>query len=177
MPEENNLHDSSQQQLLVFELDGEEFAAQITDLKEIVNMQEITPVPNSEEYIEGILNLRGSIVMVLNLEKKFNLHREGKCDPKHIIVAEKDDSIFGVIVDEVKGTVSVDAEKIQSPPSLINSKVHSDFIKGIVVIEPKKKQSKSRLLILIDLPSTLVAKDVEGIKHLTKNNPSPDVTK
>ncbi len=174
-------------QLVVFELDDEEYAVQITDLREIIRIPEITPIPNTPEFIRGILNLRGKIVVAVDLEKRFHLVRENKKAPRHIIIAEVNENIFGVIVDEVAEILRVSVASVQKTPALVSSKIHADYLKGVVVLdvedgtetltEEKCKEilekraaaglqggaaaeKKSRLLILLDLPKMLQEKEL-----------------
>ena len=146
-------------QLVVFELDKEEYAVPIEDLREIIRIPEIAPVPNSPEFIRGILNLRGTIVVVIDLEKRFHLVREGKTPPEHIVITEVSGSTFGVVVDRVSEVLRVPVSKIQPTPSLVSSKIHAEYLKGVVVLEEAQKvateTAKSRLLILLDLPKML----------------------
>lgn len=174
-------------QLVVFELDDEEYAVQITDLREIIRIPEITPIPNTPEFIRGILNLRGKIVVAVDLEKRFHLVRENKKAPRHIIIAEVNENVFGVIVDEVAEILRVPVASVQRTPALVLSKIHADYLKGVVILdiedgtealtEEKCKEilekhaiagsqdgaaaeKKSRLLILLDLPKMLQEKEL-----------------
>jgi purine-binding chemotaxis protein CheW len=162
-------------QVLVFELDNEEYAVDITDLREIIRIPEITPIPNSPDFIGGILNLRGKIVVVVDLEKRFKLVRENEVESKHIIVTEVNDNDFGVIVDQVKEVLTVPRNNIQSTPDLVSSKIKADYLKGILVIDDNEKSEedtdvddkkteeekiKSRLVILLDLQKLLQEKEL-----------------
>jgi purine-binding chemotaxis protein CheW len=176
-------------QLVIFELDKEEYAVPISDLREIIRIPDITSVPNSPEFIKGIFNLRGKIVVVVDLEKRFNLVREYDIKPEHIIITKVDENIFGVIVDKVTEILQTSESSIQKAPSLISSKIHSDFIRGVVVLEEelerknglsdeekldkgikrKKTENKdNRLIILIDLPKMLSEKELTEIGDLTR---------
>jgi purine-binding chemotaxis protein CheW len=171
------------EQLVTFELDKEEYASIITDLREVIRIPEITPIPGAPEFIRGILNLRGQIVMVIDLEKRFHLKREHPTEPKHIIIAEVEDSVFGITVDEVTGVLRVPHTSIKSTPQLTTSKIHADYLKGVVILESKddesnktikqknaktKKQENenkeveagSRLLLLLDIPKMLAEKEL-----------------
>ena len=121
------------EQLVTFELDKEEYASIITDLREIIRIPDITPIPGASEFIKGILNLRGQIVMVIDLEKRFHLQREHPAEPKHIIIAEVEDSVFGITVDEVTGVLRVPETTIKPTPQLITSKIHAEYLKGVVI--------------------------------------------
>jgi purine-binding chemotaxis protein CheW len=151
-------------QLVVFELDKEKYAVEITDVREVIKIQEITPIPNAQDFIKGILNLRGRIIVAIDLEKRFHLQREHLIAPKHIMVTEVGENNFGVIVDEVSEIVQVPVTKIQPVPSLISAKIHADYLEGVVVLddmeEGRKKESATNLLILLDLPKLLQEKEL-----------------
>jgi purine-binding chemotaxis protein CheW len=183
-------------QLVVFALDNEEYAIPITDLREIIKIPEITSIPNAPGFISGLLNLRGKIVVVVDLERRFNLMRESKTVSQHIIITEVGENIFGVIVDEVAEVLRVPTTSIQATPALVSSKIHAGYLKGVVVLdkrEPTKEltkdeckellaahqtnqpseKSNTRLLILLDLPKMLQEKellDVGGrVSEVTTN--------
>lgn len=162
------------EQLVTFELDKEEYASIITDLREIIKIPEIVPIPGAPEFIEGILNLRGQIVVIINLEERFNLEREHQVTPRHIVIAEVQDSVFGIIVDEVTDVMRVPVDSIKPTPRLITSKIKADYLKGVVVLEPEEQEAKetkkvkqaketkeaARLILLLDLPKLLAEKEL-----------------
>lgn len=146
-------------QLVIFLLDGEEYAIPISDLQEIIRIPSITPIPSAPEFILGILNLRGKIVVVVDLEKRFHLIRENNEKPGHIIITEVGENTFGVMVDMVTEVLRVAVSSIQPTPFLSSSKIHADYLKGVVVIEDEEEtkdqkteiQKNSRLIILLDI--------------------------
>ncbi|MBI5306330.1 chemotaxis protein CheW [Candidatus Wolfebacteria bacterium] len=158
-------------QIVIFELDKEEYAALITDIQEIIKIPEITPIPNAPLFISGILNLRGKIVVVIDLEKRFSLAREQKIKPEHIIIVETGDNIFGIIVDKVSEVLKVPLSTIQPAPSLVSSKIKADYLKGVVAIGGTtgeiavkavgiKNNQETRILILLDLKKMLEEKEL-----------------
>jgi purine-binding chemotaxis protein CheW len=167
------------EQLVTFELDKEEYASVITDLREIIKIPEIVPIPGSPKFIKGILNLRGQIVVIVDLEKRFSLTREHKVSPRHIIIIELEENVFGVVVDEVTGVLRVPVTSIRPTPSLVSSKIQTEYLKGVVILEdeiltqgekleetPKKQDTKeknekrSRLILLLDIPKMLSEKEL-----------------
>jgi len=146
-------------QVVVFILDGEEYALKITDLREIIKIPEITHIPNAPEFIRGIFNLRGKIVVIVDLEKRFHFTRNNKNDPKHIVITEVGGNDFGVIVDEVKEVLRVPIENIKQTPELVSAKVHAEYLSGVIVFEGKEKES-SRIVVMLDLPKLLEDKEL-----------------
>lgn len=161
-------------QLVVFELDKEEYGVEIVELQEIIRMPEITPVPNSPQFIKGIFNLRGKIIVVVDLEKRFHLVRENAGGAGNIIIAEVDKNNFGVIVDKVTEILNIPKSNIQKTPALVSSKIEAEYLKGVVVIEKGSDNGReksdnredndvrnsSRLIILLDLPKLLQEKEL-----------------
>jgi purine-binding chemotaxis protein CheW len=131
-------------QLVTFELDQEEYASHITDLREIITVSEVVPVPGAPRFIRGILNLRGQIVVVIDLEERFQLQREHHTPPKHIVVVEVGENVFGLIVDEVTGVLRVPTSTIKDAPQLISTKIHSEYLAGVVVLEDEPRTNKKQ---------------------------------
>lgn len=128
-------------QIIVFSLDKEEYGVLIDDIREIIKMTDITPVPDAPNFIRGILNLRGKIVVIIDLEKKFNLKREHNIHPEHIIITEVDENNFGVIVDVVTEVLRVPVSNIKSTSSLVAAKIEADYLSGVVVLGCEDKQN------------------------------------
>lgn len=163
----------SYMQLVVFDLDQEEYAVEIKDLQEIIKIPDITPIPNTPVFIRGIFNLRGKIIVVIDLEKRFNLTRDEGVKEGNIIVAEVNENSFGIIVDKVTEIINVPTSAIQQTPAITSSKIHAEYLKGVVVIENNEKSIKvggesaetqkddsSRLIILLNLPKMLQEKEL-----------------
>jgi purine-binding chemotaxis protein CheW len=146
-------------QLVVFRLADEEYGAHILDIKEIIKIVKITKVPNSPDYVEGIINLRGKIISVIDLFKKFNIEFESK--PKYIIIADIKNVLFGITVDSVSEVLKVEKTNIKKAPSIITSKIKSDYLSGVAVME-------ERLIILLDLKKILTIEEAEDFKKFAK---------
>jgi purine-binding chemotaxis protein CheW len=148
----------AQEQVVVFELDHEEYGVKITDIKEIIKVPEITPIPDAPDYVKGILNLRGGIVVVIDLEKRIHLVQSAEVkEKKHIIIAELDKNIFGIEIDQVLEVLRIPVSKIKKSPANLASKVQEAYIKGVVVLE---NGTTSRLIIMLDLPALLSEKNL-----------------
>jgi len=125
-------------QVVVFELDKEEYALSISDVREVVNKSDITPVPDSPKHIIGIMNLRGKVIPVMDLEKRFNLIRESTVSPKHVMVVEdQKGNLVGIVVDVVREVISIPEDLVKTVPKAIGSKISTDYLKGVAVI-PKR---------------------------------------
>jgi purine-binding chemotaxis protein CheW len=139
--------------VVVFILGGEELALAVNQVREIIRIPSITTVPNSSEYVEGVINLRGKVKTVLNLRKRLGME-EGVLDDKEgkIIIVEANEKTFGIIVDKVIGVLNVESENITDPASLLGAE-KVDFIKGIgrlddrlvILLEPIKLFSQEEM--------------------------------
>lgn len=141
------MEDSERKQVVVFELADEEYAVDITQSKQIIKVPKITPVPNTPAYVRGVINLRGQIVPVVDLRKRFGIN-SGTGEKERIITIEYEDMLIGLLVDDIKEVLWYNTEKeLESAPE-IDTAVRQDYIKGVI------KKGK-RLIVLIDLEKLL----------------------
>ncbi|MEL6498704.1 MAG: chemotaxis protein CheW [Planctomycetota bacterium] len=136
-------HAGEQLQLVTFEVSSEEFAVDILAVQEINRMLELTRVPASPPAVEGVINLRGKIIPVLDLRKRFGMHATDKTDQMRIIVVEVHNRVIGFIVDRVHEVLRIGSSIVEPAPAMVCS-IDSDFIAGVGKLE-------DRLLILLDL--------------------------
>jgi purine-binding chemotaxis protein CheW len=115
--------------IVSFLLDGEKFGVDAKRVREIIKMKKITPIPQVKEYIEGIINLRGNVLPVINMRKFFQLLPFDSSE-KRILFIESGGKVTGVIVDAVSEVIRLSTDNIQPPPPAIN-KINSEFISGV----------------------------------------------
>ncbi|MCC6284952.1 MAG: purine-binding chemotaxis protein CheW [Phycisphaerales bacterium] len=132
-----------QLQLVTFQVAGEEFAVDILAVQEINRMMSLTRVPQSPPEIEGVINLRGKIIPVLDLRSRFGLPRSDRNEHNRIIVVEVHGRVIGFIVDRVHEVLRIDGSIVEPAPQMVCS-LDSDFILGVGKLN-------DRLLILLDL--------------------------
>ena len=130
-------------QLVSFRLSGEEYGISILAVQEINRMVPITRVPSAPAMVEGIIDLRGKVIPVMNLRKKFSLNDKEADKDTRIIVVNVDNRTIGIVVDSVSEVLRLQSDKIQPPPAVVLDK-HAEYIKGIGKVG-------ERLLILLDL--------------------------
>ncbi|HEC98320.1 MAG TPA: chemotaxis protein CheW [Nitrospirae bacterium] len=143
-------------QLATFRLGEEEYAVEISTVQEINRMTEITKVPNSPPYIEGVLNLRGKIIPAVNLRKKFGLSEKDFDRHTRIMVVDIMETMVGLIVDAVSEVMRISAETLEPAPAMTTG-VHSKYIKGIGKIN-------DRLIILLDLDKLFTGEEPDNLK-------------
>ncbi|MHB1393641.1 MAG: chemotaxis protein CheW [Clostridia bacterium] len=130
-------------QLVIFRLNGQEYGIDIFKVNEIVPYSKPTKIPNSPAYIEGVLNLRGHVIPIISLKKKFNLEDAGADDRTRIIVANTGGNVAGFVVDEASEVLTVDKDTIE-PVSEIVSNISRKYISGV------GKLDNSRMYILLN---------------------------
>lgn len=144
-----------EKQYVVFALGHEQFGFEITAVEGIVKMQDITSVPYAPAYMEGVTSLRGSIMPIINLSKRFGMpHEEQTVDTRIIIVIIESVKI-GMVVSAVTEVLTIDDCKIEPPPPLA-SNINSDFITGIAKID-------SRLVIMVNLDRILTQDETKAV--------------
>ena len=150
-----------QQQVVVFKLVGEEYAAPILDVQEIIPAGDITSLPNVADYIEGIINVRGTVATVINLSRRFNLDKgDDKNKNQYIVLTKMGDTLFGMMVDEVSSVMKIDKTNIKSADSAIESKIHADYINGVAVVN-------DRVIIILDFQKILNDESMGKIQEAT----------
>lgn len=132
-----------QLQLVTFEVAKEEFAVDILAVQEINRMMDLTRVPQSPDDVEGVINLRGKIIPVLDLRKRFGFPTIERNEHSRIVVVDINDRVIGFIVDRVHEVLRVSRSIVEPAPAMVCS-VDSAFIAGVGKLE-------DRLLILLDL--------------------------
>lgn len=134
-------------QLVSFKIGSEEFAIDILKVNEIIRFMEITKMPNAPEYIEGIINLRGKVVPVVDLRTKMGFQPIENNSNTRIIVVELNNKVVGFKVDAVYEVLRIPRSITEQPPELV-SNVNSQYITSVGKID-------DRLLILLDLDKVL----------------------
>jgi len=140
-------------QLVVFELLHEQYGVDISAVEGIIKMQAITRMPQAPSFVEGITNMRGMVMPVIDLRKRFGLATKEVDKDTRIVVVFMDDKKIGMIVDAVSEVLRVSDEIIEPPPPMVTT-VNSACIKGIAKLD-------DRLVILLDLDRVLTVEEKE----------------
>jgi purine-binding chemotaxis protein CheW len=153
----------SEIQLVVFDLASEHYGVDISDVREIMRMQNITKVPGAVSYVEGVINLRGKVLPVLDLRKRLGLKVAEQTEESRIVVVDIADGEVGVIVDAVTEVLRVPNASIEPPSSMV-AQGNSDYLRGIAKLT-------DRLIILLDLNKLLSSKvDSDAIARVLGDN-------
>lgn len=146
---------AEEMQLVSFNIGSEEFGVEILKVQEINRMVDITKVPQAPHYVEGVINLRGKVIPILDLRKRFNLEVKAYDKNTRIVVVDINGSIMGMIVDAVSEVLRLPADTIEPPPELVTD-INSEYIKGVAKLQ-------DRLLIFLDLSRVVQAEELAAI--------------
>ncbi len=133
-------------QLVSFHLGGEEYALEILRVQEIIRMMDLTRVPNSPDFVEGVINLRGKVIPVIGLRKRFGLGAKEYDKQTRIVVVEVAGNVVGFVVDAVNEVLRISSDTVEPPPRL--TKLDREMISGVGKLE-------NRLLLLLDVEKLL----------------------
>ncbi len=151
-------------QLVTFQLSEELYGIDIMDVKEIVPSTEIRSIPNAPSYVEGLFNLRGEIIPIINLHKRFHLKKARLAEDDVLlsgfIIIDLGGMKLGVIIDKVERVVSIDFSDVQPPPQMLSG-IGAEYIQGVV------NQSEGYLIIL-DIRKLFNAKELQKIVEIRK---------
>ncbi len=144
-------------QVVSFKIGDEEFGVNILQVQEINRLVQITQVPNAPDFIEGVMNLRGRIVPVVNLRKRFGLPQKEYDKNTRVVVVELNDKTVGFVVDSVSEVLRFSNSDVEPTPDLITG-IGNEYITGIAKLG-------DRLLILLDLEKVLTVEEKESLKE------------
>jgi purine-binding chemotaxis protein CheW len=130
-------------QLVSFNIGSEEFGVDILKVQEINRMVEITKVPQAPHYVEGVINLRGKVIPIVDLRKRFNLDIKAYDKNTRIVVVDIGGNIMGMVVDSVSEVLRLPSSTIEPAPEIATG-VNSEYIRGVAKLD-------DRLLIFLDL--------------------------
>jgi len=145
-------------QLVGFLIGNEEYAVDILKVQEINRIVQITKVPNSPDFVEGVINLRGKVIPILDLRIRMGIGKKEQDSRTRIIVVEVAQKTIGFIVDEVTEVLRIPDNIIEPPPDIVMVK-KSEFITGVGKLE-------DRLLILIDLDKIISMEESKALEGM-----------
>ena len=145
-------------QFVEFNLGDEKYGVDILQVKTIERMMPITRVPKAPKFVEGVINLRGEIVPVIDLKKRFDLPPSETTDNTRIIIVTVDDMTVGMIVDSATEVVQLSQDEIEPAPSITGS-IDSDYLDGVGKIDGK-------LLILLNVAKLLKPQEINQLSRM-----------
>jgi len=167
--EKRDLHTEEEVQLVAFRIDKEEYAIPIVKVQEIIKINQITAVPRTKSYIDGIINLRGNVIPVIDLRARFGIERKTDLEQRRIVVVHIKGKISGFIVDSVTEVLRIRKSQIELMPDSISGDVDSSFVEGIGKLNDGK-----RIIILVN-PDAILADQGGGAQEAKNPEVEPIV--
>ncbi len=147
-------------QAVGFYLGEDEYAIYINKVREIVQMQEIRKIPKSPLFVEGVINIRGKIIPILDLRKRFDLKfNEASKSSCKILIVELEKNQVGLIVDNVSEVMRFYQDEIEKAPAMFSSNISSQYIQGVAKINDK-------LIILLDVEKLLSFEEMSVLERI-----------
>ena len=144
-------------QFIIFNLADQEYGINILDSREIVTFDQLTVIPDSPEFVSGVINLRDNIIPIIDLTKKFNL-KESSVQMEKIIIILVNNNLIGLAVKDVKEILRINSDDISDPPE-ITKNIDKNYVEGIARLD-------ERLLILLDVESIFSKKEIKQIEDM-----------
>ena len=143
-------------QLVTFKLSHEEFGVDILKVQEIIRMLPLTKVPKSPDFVDGVINLRGKVIPVIDMRKRFNMDATVHDSHTRIQVMDLQGQVVGFVVDAVCEVLRIEESTVEPPPAVVAG-VGSEYMRGVGKLA-------DRLLILLDPDKLLSQQDMEQLK-------------
>jgi purine-binding chemotaxis protein CheW len=154
----------TQEQLVTFQLGAEHYGIDIMDVSEIVRVQDVRTIPNAPSYVEGIFNLRGSIIPIINLHRRFHLQRAELSEDDELlsgfIIIDLDGMQLGIIIYKVLRVVTINSGEVQPPPEMISG-IGAEYIRGVV-------HEDESYLILLDIRRLFDPKELKALGSIAR---------
>jgi purine-binding chemotaxis protein CheW len=148
-------------QLVVFQLGKEYYGVDIHQVQEIIRFQSPTKVPGAPSFVEGVINLRGRVIPIIDLRKRFRLSEKEVTKDTRVIVVEVAPHTVGMVVDAVDEVLRISEDKIEPPSPLIAS-IQEEYIQGVGKLEDK-------LVIILDLQKVLSKEEKAKLEEIEEN--------
>jgi purine-binding chemotaxis protein CheW len=145
---------------LTFVLNNEEYGIEILKVREIIGVIGITPVPQTPDYLKGVINLRGKVIPVIDLRLKFSMTEEEHKQETCIIVVEVNNAPIGVVVDNVSEVLDIKSEEVEDTPQF-GHEIDTSFIMGL-------GKAKDKIIILLDIDKVLSTEELEIVEQLAQ---------
>ena len=143
--------------MVIFKLLEEDFAVEVASVREILRLMEISPLPKSPKAIKGVITIRGHIVPVIDLRKRFGFEKAEKTDKTRIMIVRAQRMIVGLIVDAVKEVQTFSEDTLHPLPALLKTQIHNRYLRGMA-------RWNDRIVRLINLDAVVTSIDTEYLQ-------------
>ena len=148
-----------ERQILVFSLANDELGLDISCVREVLRPQEIHPLPQAPDFIEGVINLRGHIIAVIDLRKRLNVKEIEDRSNMRIIVCKIKRFIVGLVVNSVSEIITLSEENIGPTPEVVSMQIDEDFMSGIARLG-------ERIIVILDLENILTRDEITKLSKI-----------
>ncbi len=159
--QKDNSEKKEDRQILVFSVANEELGLDISCVREILRPQAIYPLPKTPPFIEGVINLRGHVVALIDLRKRLNAKQTEDENKKRIIVCRVNKSTVGLTVSSLKEIIALSEENIRPTPEVVSMQMETDVILGIATVG-------KRMIAILDLERILTKKEITELSTLER---------
>ncbi len=156
----DNTDDNTLIQLVTFKIAEEEFGVDILRVQEIIRMMPITKVPNAPSFVEGVINLRGKVIPIIDMRRRFGMAANAHDEQTRITVMDLQGQVVGFVVDAVREVLRIKESTVEAPPQVVAG-IGSDYLKGVGKLD-------DRLLILLDLDKLLSETEIGALGAVGK---------
>ncbi len=155
----------SERQLVIFQLAGERYGVNIQDVREIIRTQAVTKIPSAPDHVLGVIDLRDTVIPVIDLRQRLSLEVRVETDDNRIVVVEAHGQQVGVLVDAVQEVLRIQEDRVQANSAIVTT-ADSYYIEGVARLD-------EGLLILLDIEKAL-DRDSEALEEARKTRPEGD---
>ena len=163
--EKNFLAEVDEEQMVVFRLAGEQYGVRITQVQEINRLAKITKVPRAPRFVEGVINLRGDVIPVVDLRKRFEIESKNYNEFTRVIVSDINNKKVGIIVDEVLEVLRISHQLVEDAPDILQNQQMHSFMDGIANLE-------KRMIMMLNLENILVEKEWQKLEDMQPKDKS-----
>ncbi len=149
--------------IVIFSLGSEQFGVDVKDVREVLRLQEISPLPKTAAFIEGVINLRGHVIGIVDLRKLFDLKNREHTKDTRIMITRIKNALVGLIVDNVSEVANIDSLSIEEAPEVVNIEVKNNFIQAVA-----KRNNKMIFILKLDL--ILDEKELARLIEIRRSN-------
>ncbi len=148
-------HDSNELQVACFRLGTDLYAVDIMRIKEIIRPQKLTMLPKTPDFVDGVLNLRGAVVPVVDLRRRFDLPMLDAALSSRLLIVKVSGQLLGLVVDDVTEVIPVAVKDIKPPPQVVNG-VGGEYLLGVCL-------AKDSLIMLLNLDKLLTRRETDEL--------------
>ncbi|MFZ2499358.1 chemotaxis protein CheW [Methanosarcina sp.] len=157
---EGSMFSEEKLQLVIFELAGEEFGVEIMQVSEIIPISRITHIPQAPECVKGLINLRGKIIVVIDLNKRLGFSSKETDSLSRIVIVEVRGTLIGMLVNSVSGITRLPISSIEPTSEMIKLKINAEYLTGV-------GKAENTLIILLNLSRVLGEEEIDERNELS----------